>query len=221
MENYGTGLTSITTTVVVETVKRFKLINLLEIGTYAQASGLLPIVDKDKAQSALEKVFNFNVMRVKDGKRGAVNGMLPDGSVDMSTTQSREIWTGVTYAVAATMIQEGMTEKGFKTASGVYETSWSERGLGYAFQTPEAWNTDDQYRALTYMRPLAIWAMQWEFTRKKLEKTETRGPAMENYPFGEDAGFAKMARFLRLPELHQSKSLFQTGYDFVTEKLGY
>ncbi|CAN0911546.1 Non-lysosomal glucosylceramidase [Linum grandiflorum] len=188
---------------------------------YAQASGLLPIVDKDKAQSALEKVFNFNVMRVKDGKRGAVNGMLPDGSVDMSTTQSREIWTGVTYAVAATMIQEGMTEKGFKTASGVYETSWSERGLGYAFQTPEAWNTDDQYRALTYMRPLAIWAMQWEFTRKKLEKPETRGPAMENYPFGEDAGFAKMARFLRLPELHQSKSLFQTGYDFVTEKLGY
>jgi non-lysosomal glucosylceramidase len=31
----------------------------------------------------------------------------------------------------------------------------------YWFQTPEAWTIDGHYRSLIYMRPLAIWAMQW------------------------------------------------------------
>lgn len=31
----------------------------------------------------------------------------------------------------------------------------------YWFQTPEAWTVDGHYRSLMYMRPLAIWAMQW------------------------------------------------------------
>ena len=67
---------------------------------------------------------------MKDGRRGAVNGMLPDGKVDLTTMQSREIWAGVTYAVAATMIHEDMIEIGFKTAHGNYEAAWSAEGLG-------------------------------------------------------------------------------------------
>lgn len=90
----------------------------------------MPIVDEDKAQSALEKVYTYNVLKVKDGKWGAVNGMLPDGKVDLSSMQSREIWSGVTYAVAATMIYEDMIDMAFHTAGGVYEAAWSEEGLG-------------------------------------------------------------------------------------------
>lgn len=101
---------------------------------YARACGLAPIVDKDKARRALEKVYNYNVLKVKDGKRGAVNGMLPDGGVDLSSMQSREIWSGVTYAVAATMIQEDMMDMGFHTASGVHEAAWSD--LGYCASFP-------------------------------------------------------------------------------------
>lgn len=56
--------------------------------------------------------------------------MRPDGTVDMSAIQSREIWSGVTYSVAATMIQEGMVQAGFRTAQGVYEAAWSQDGLG-------------------------------------------------------------------------------------------
>lgn len=78
----------------------------------------------------MEKVYAYNVLKVKDGRRGAINGMLPNGRVDMTTIQSREIWSGVTYAVAATMIQEGMTDTAFRTAAGVYEAAWSENGLG-------------------------------------------------------------------------------------------
>lgn len=97
---------------------------------YTRACGLMPIVDQDKAQSALEKVYNYNVLKVKNGKLGAVNGMLPDGTVDMTTLQSREIWSGVTYAVAATMIQEDMLDMAFHTAGGVHAAAWSEEGLG-------------------------------------------------------------------------------------------
>jgi non-lysosomal glucosylceramidase len=87
-------------------------------------------VNEDKARSALEKVYNYNVLKVKDGRRGAVNGMLPDGRVDMSSMQSREIWSGVTYAVAATMIHEDMIDIAFQTAGGIYEAGWSKEGLG-------------------------------------------------------------------------------------------
>lgn len=87
-------------------------------------------MDQHKARSALEKVYNFNVLRVKEGRYGAVNGMLPSGKVDMSSMQSREIWAGVTYSVAAAMIQEDMVDMAFQTAVGVYEASWSSQGLG-------------------------------------------------------------------------------------------
>lgn len=70
------------------------------------------------------------MLKVGGGKRGAVNGMLPDGKVDTTTMQSREIWSGVTYGVAATMIHEGLVDMAFQTASGVYEAAWSQEGLG-------------------------------------------------------------------------------------------
>ncbi|KAJ7567463.1 hypothetical protein O6H91_02G149200 [Diphasiastrum complanatum] len=130
---------------------------------YAWASGLPPLFDDHKARSALRKVYEFNVLKINGGRNGAVNGMHPDGKVDETCMQSREIWTGVTYAVAASMIHEGMLEEAFRTAEGVFQAGWSESGHGcrYWFQTPEGWSTDGHYRSLAYMRPLAIWAMQW------------------------------------------------------------
>ncbi|KAL3598027.1 hypothetical protein D5086_005945 [Populus alba] len=188
---------------------------------YARACGLSPIVDEDKARRTLEKIYNYNVLKVQDGKRGAVNGMLPDGTVDMSSMQSREIWSGVTYAVAATMIQEDLTDMAFHTASGVYEAVWAEQGLGYSFQTPEGWNTIDQYRSLCYMRPLAIWAMQWALSRPELHRQEMKLQAKEDSVPVHHAGFAKVARFLKLPHGESSKSHFQSLFEYATNKFGY
>jgi hypothetical protein len=78
--------------------------------------------------------------------------------VDDTCMQSREVWTGVTYALSATMLYEGMAAEAFKTAEGVFQAGWCDHG--YWFQTPEAWTVDGRFRSLTYMRPLAIWAMQ-------------------------------------------------------------
>jgi non-lysosomal glucosylceramidase len=130
---------------------------------YARACGLPPIHDLAHIKSSLATVFDWNVMRFFDGQMGAVNGMRPDGSVDQTSMQSQEVWVGTTYAVAAAMIQEGMRVEGLATAQGVYNMTY--RKTGYWFQTPEAWDSEGNYRSIAYMRPLAIWAMQWAFNR--------------------------------------------------------
>ncbi|XP_070542370.1 non-lysosomal glucosylceramidase-like isoform X2 [Ptychodera flava] len=117
------------------------------------------VFPKEHVQSALKTIYDVNVMGFEQGTMGAVNGMRPDGKVDTTSFQAEEVWTGVTYAVAASMIQEGMLDEAFKTASGVYETCYQRTGLG--FQTPEGYFAKSCYRSLGYMRPLAIWAMQY------------------------------------------------------------
>ncbi|KAK3037731.1 hypothetical protein RJ639_031102 [Escallonia herrerae] len=192
----------------------------IQADQYARACGLLPIVDEEKAKSALEKVYNFNVLKVKDGKLGAVNGMLPNGEPDMSSMQSREIWSGVTYAVAAAMIHEDMVDVGFQTASGVHEAAWSTKGYGYSFQTPEGWDLAGQYRALGYMRPLAIWAMQWALSQPKVSRQEMKPEVKQEYLFRQHAGFTRVARLLKLPEEEGGpRSLYQVVFDYTCKRI--
>ncbi|PIN12075.1 Glucosylceramidase [Handroanthus impetiginosus] len=134
---------------------------------YTAASGLPDLFDEYKIRSALQKIHDFNVMKVRGGRMGAVNGMHPNGKVDETCMQSREIWTGVTYAAAATMIHAGMKEQAFTTAEGIFIAGWSEEGFGYSFQTPEGWTMDGHFRSLIYMRPLSIWGMQWALSPSK------------------------------------------------------
>ncbi|XP_065880820.1 uncharacterized protein [Euphorbia lathyris] len=189
---------------------------------YARACGLCPIVEEDQLKSAFEKIYNFNVLKVKGGTRGAVNGMLPDGKVDMSAMQSREIWPGVTYALAASMIQEEMGEMAFKTAAGVYEAAWSKDGLGYSFQNPEAWNTDDQFRALCYMRPLAIWGMQWALSKPELFKTEMKHDLTDDTLYHrQNAAFSKVANILKLPDDTTHKSFFQIVFESTCKRFPF
>ncbi|KAG8368893.1 hypothetical protein BUALT_Bualt15G0093900 [Buddleja alternifolia] len=186
---------------------------------YARACGLLPIVDDEKAQKAFEKVYSFNVLKCKNGRMGAANGMLPNGEPDMCTMQSREIWTGVTYAVAAGMIHENMIETAFKTAVGVYEVAWSEEGHGYAFQTPEGWDFEGNYRSLAYMRPLAIWAMQWALTQHNIPRQEMKPEIKEESVMSQHAGFTRVARLLKLSDEDDSRSLFQVIFDYTCKRM--
>ncbi|GJS77586.1 non-lysosomal glucosylceramidase-like protein isoform X1 [Tanacetum coccineum] len=135
---------------------------------YMASSGLPNLFDDVKIRSALQKIFDFNVMKVVGGRMGAVNGMHPNGKVDETCMQSREVWAGVTYGLAATMIHAGMEEQAFTTAEGIFTAGWSEDGFGYAFQTPEGWTMDGHFRSLVYMRPLAIWGMQWALSPTKV-----------------------------------------------------
>lgn len=125
---------------------------------YADMTGLGDIVPREMRRSALKKIFAFNVMKFAGGTMGAVNGMAPDGSLVKTNEQVEEVWTGTTLGLAAFMLGEGMKDEAYKTAWGIYHTSYETKG--YWFRTPEAWDITGNYRASMYMRPAAIWAME-------------------------------------------------------------
>lgn len=124
---------------------------------YADATGLSPIAPPEHIDTALKMIYDYNVRRFADGQMGAVNGMRPDGTVDTSSNQSQEVWTGVTYALAAAMLQRGLTNEAWNTAWGVYNVTYNQ---GFWFRTPEAYRSDRSFRAGMYMRPLSIWAIE-------------------------------------------------------------
>lgn len=66
----------------------------------------MQVFPKSHVVSALQTIFEKNVMGFAGGTMGAVNGMRPSGVPDTSSVQSSEVWIGVVYALAATMIQE-------------------------------------------------------------------------------------------------------------------
>ena len=133
---------------------------------FARMCGLPDVIPGDHLLSMLRVVYEKNVIGIRSGTIGAMNGVRPDGSIDRTSLQSQEVWTGSTYALAAMMIQQGMIEEGFQTAKGIYEMTYER--MGYWFQTPEAWKVDGSYRSIAYMRPLAIWGMlhAWQTNKK-------------------------------------------------------
>jgi len=133
---------------------------------YADLTGLPPIVPEPHIREALRTIYEFNVRRFADGQMGAVNGMRPDGTVDRSSNQSAEVWVGVTYALASAMLARGLEEEAWRTAWGAYRVTYEEKG--YWFRTPEAWDERGDFRASMYMRPGAIWAIEWVRRRRSM-----------------------------------------------------
>jgi non-lysosomal glucosylceramidase len=125
---------------------------------YANLTGLGDIVPPQMRQSALHKIFDFNVKKFSNGELGALNGMSADGTPLTINEQVQEVWTGTTFAVASEMMAEGMMQEGYTTAKGIYNGVYER--FGYWFRTPEAWGLDGHYRASMYMRPGAIWSME-------------------------------------------------------------
>lgn len=131
---------------------------------YADLTGLGDLVPKSMRVSALHKVYDTNVRKFAKGEMGAVNGIGADGTLLHSNDQVEEVWTGATFAIASHMIAEGLTEEGFATAKGVNNVVWRDRG--YFFRTPEAYDIHGLYRASMYMRPGAIWSMEYALDKK-------------------------------------------------------
>uniref|UniRef100_A0A1B0AJL2 Non-lysosomal glucosylceramidase n=1 Tax=Glossina pallidipes TaxID=7398 RepID=A0A1B0AJL2_GLOPL len=130
------------------------------------------IYPKENVRSALKCIYQNNVLSFHEGNIGAANGFITNhsdptkpGHVDTSSIQAEEVWTGVTYALASCMIQEGMFEEAFQTAGGLYRTISEKCGMN--FETPEAFYGEKRYRSIGYMRALSIWSMQVAWERRK------------------------------------------------------
>ncbi len=125
---------------------------------YANLTGLGDLVPSNMRRSALEHVYDNNVMKFNDGNMGALNGVSAQGTMLHENEQVEEVWTGTTFGVASHMLSEGMRDQAFQTARGIYNVVWKDRG--YFFRTPEAFDKDGKFRASMYMRPGAIWSME-------------------------------------------------------------
>ena len=130
---------------------------------YADATGLGDLIPGDRVETTLRTIHRLNVCGFANGAMGAVNGVHPDGTVDLSSEQSKEVWVGTTYALAAFMLGRGLTQEGWETARGAADVTYN-RGLW--FRTPEAYDRHGNYRASLYLRPLAIWAIEEALERR-------------------------------------------------------
>ncbi len=76
---------------------------------YGRLCNLPSTLTPDQVLSCLRIIYEYNVVKFGANRFiGAVNGMRPNGTVDKCCMQSREVWTGTTYGLAATMMHEAM-----------------------------------------------------------------------------------------------------------------
>ncbi|MBZ5514928.1 MAG: glucosylceramidase [Acidobacteriia bacterium] len=126
---------------------------------YANLCGLGEIVPHKMTRKALATVFKLNVLGFEKGEMGAVNGINADGTLIKDNEQTEEVWAGTTLALASFLKSEGMLDEAYKTVWGVHNVVYVKKG--YWFRTPEAWDHAGNFRAELYMRPQAIWAMEF------------------------------------------------------------
>lgn len=101
---------------------------------YANLTGLGDLVPAEMRRSALQRVYDYNVMKFQNGEMGALNGMGADGQALDENEQVEEVWVGTTFAVASHMLSEGMRDQAFQTARGVNNVVWRDRDISFALR---------------------------------------------------------------------------------------
>ncbi len=124
---------------------------------YARLLGLPDIVASDRALSALNTVYDACFLNFQNCQFGAANGVLRDGSPENpKATHPLEVWTGINFGLAAFLVQMGMQDKALRLTQAVVEQIYDN---GLQFRTPEAITAAGTFRASTYLRAMAIWAI--------------------------------------------------------------
>ncbi|MGE5598291.1 MAG: GH116 family glycosyl hydrolase [Bacteroidota bacterium] len=126
---------------------------------YAKACGLPGIVPAERAAAAYRTIHRINLKRFDGGRIGPVNVIYPDGTVDELYQQTREVWIGTAWALAAGMVQEGLFAEAAEIGYSIYDTIYNTGQ--FWFRTPEAWCAGlTDVRAPYYMRATAVWALK-------------------------------------------------------------
>lgn len=146
---------------------------------FCEYLGLDDILPRERMISHLKKVYEMCVVPMADfngdgiGECGAINGKREDGT-NINIDQSDEVWTGVSYFLAATMYHLGLKEEALRTAYGVYYITYENESTAYWFNTPEAWR---DYGLVPrpkdpeqYQRPRAVWELLLEIDDPYLKR---------------------------------------------------
>jgi non-lysosomal glucosylceramidase len=142
--------------------------------------GLPSALDKKRMISHLHQCFERLVKPLRDydgdgvGDLGAANILNLEGQPALKTSEfghEHEVWTGVTYNLAASMYHWGqrngdddLKRKALLTGKGVYMQCWLNDENGFWFGSPEAlrFNEMPKGRALMYQRVRGIWELMKE-----------------------------------------------------------
>lgn len=140
-------------------------------------------LDENKTLSHFHQCFQRLVKPLKDydgdgiGDLGAANILNVEGKPGIKTSEHNheyEVWTGVTYNLAASMYYWGrryddqeLMKEALLTGKGVYMQCWLNEENAFWFGTPEAyWHTDmPKARGNMYQRVRGIWELYKEVVR--------------------------------------------------------
>lgn len=132
---------------------------------YARLLGLPDVVENQYIETTLKTIYHSCFLNFQEGKYGAANGVLRDGSPENpNATHPLEVWTGINFGLSAFLLQMGMQEEGLTLAETVIHQIY-ENGL--QFRTPEAITTVGTFRASHYLRAMGIWAIYGVLTQFK------------------------------------------------------
>ena len=144
---------------------------------------LPPALNEKRMTSHFNQCFDRLVKPLRDydgdgiGDLGAANILNLEGKPGVETSEhnhEHEVWTGVTYHLAASMYHRGsrngdesLKQKALLTGKGVYMQCWLNDENGVWFGTPEALWFDDmpKARGLMYQRVRGIWELMKEVTK--------------------------------------------------------
>jgi uncharacterized protein (DUF608 family) len=146
----------------------------------ADIFNLPPALNEKRMLSHFNQCFDRLVKPLKDydgdgiGDLGAANILTPEGEPGKGTSETQhhfDVWTGVSYVLAASMYHWGkkyedgqLMEKALLTGKGTYMQSWLIDENGYWFSSPEAYRFTEmpKARALMYQRARGIWELMRE-----------------------------------------------------------
>jgi len=106
---------------------------------------------------SLKKIYQHNFKDFYKGRYGLVNGRELDGKQIESCAQANDIWTGINYAFASHLLCYKMNKEANKIIDTISNITYSQ---GFAFRTPEGWNTNNEFTSTMYMRPGSIWSIE-------------------------------------------------------------
>jgi len=124
---------------------------------YFDILNLEPILPRDNINVALKTIYKYNFKQTANGKWGLISGKQPNNQFTIAK-QGRDIWVGSNFVIANMMLKHGMIKEAFSILNIVSKIIY-EKGL--FFRTPEGWDTKGHFTATLYMRPNAIWALEY------------------------------------------------------------
>ncbi|MDR2428238.1 MAG: hypothetical protein LBD62_00350 [Candidatus Margulisbacteria bacterium] len=111
-----------------------------------------PILHNSKILSALKTIY-----RSTRGKWGLLSGKKRNGQM-VEAEQGRDIWVGTNFALCSLFLKNGLRREAEKILNLMAEIIYRR---GFFFRTPEGWDANGHFTATMYMRPNAIWSLEF------------------------------------------------------------